>query len=226
MANEAAVIPVRGRPAVLSAEAIVEVALRLLDAHPTAELSMAKIARELSVSPPALYRYFPTRTALLNAMSAEMFADFPALPADLPWRDQLIRWQNDVAHLYERHHGVMMLMGWDDQLAGPWLRVQMPVLSLFHSLGFTKLALVETTSWFLAATVGLIRTYLATDSEGLSRSDMIEFGDGLDHLTPEQRALTEETRQWIAQGDANRILNLGFEALVDGVERELARLKR
>ncbi|WP_380871399.1 hypothetical protein ACFB49_24530 [Sphingomonas sp. DBB INV C78] len=226
VANEdVQVAPTRGRPATLSADGIVDVALKLLDAHPKDELSMAKIARELSVSPPALYRYFPTRTSLLNAMSAAVFADFPEMPADRSWREQLLAWQNDVAAVYERHHGVMMLMGWDDQLAGPWLKVQMPVLTLLHSIGFSRLSLVETTSWFLAATVGLIRTYLAADSDGLSRSDLIEFSEGLGGLTDAQRMLVEETREWISRGDPARILNLGFEALVDGVERRLGSLQ-
>ncbi|ARS28871.1 TetR/AcrR family transcriptional regulator [Sphingomonas sp. KC8] len=218
--------PPRGRPATLSADAIVDTALKLLDAHPNEELSMARIARELSVSPPALYRYFATRTALRDAMSASVFAGFPDMPADRPWREQLLAWQNQVALLYERHHGVMMLMGWDDKLAGPWLKVQAPVLVLLHRIGFSKLSLVETASWFLAATVGLIRTYLAADSEALSRSDMVEFSEGLDHLTAGQQALVEETRTWIPSSDPARILNLGFEALVDGVARELTRLEK
>lgn len=215
--------PARGRPAMLSADAIVETALGLLDAHPTDELSMARIARALSVSPPALYRYFPTRTALLHAMSATVFADFPEMSADLPWRERLLAWQNAVAQLFDHHHGVMMLMGWDDKLAGPWLKVQLPVVELLREIGFAELRLVETASWFLAGTVGLIRTYLATDSEALNRSDMVELEGDLGDLTPTQRALVAASRQWIPRTDSNRVLNLGFAALVDGVERELGR---
>lgn len=214
--------PARGRPAILSAEAIVDVALALLDAHPRDELSMAKIARELSVSPPALYRYFPTRGALLNAMSAAVFADFPEMPDGQPWRDRLLAWQNDVARLYERHHGVMMLMGWEDKLAGPWLKVQLPVVELLHETGFSGIRLVETASWFLAGTVGLIRTYLATDSEALSRSDLIELEMPDVALTPTQQMLVEASRTLLPQTDGDRVLNRGFLALVDGVERALA----
>ena len=83
--------------------------------------------------------------------------------------------EDAVARLYDRHHGVMMLMGWDDKLAGPWLRVQLPVIDLLREIGFAELRLVETASWFLAGTVGLIRTYLATDSESLNRSDLVEL---------------------------------------------------
>lgn len=219
--SETPAAPARGRPAVLSADAIVEVALALLDAHPRDELSMARIARELSVSPPALYRYFPTRTALLNAMSAAVFAEFPEMPTDRPWRERLLAWQNELAHLYERHHGVMMLMGWEDKLSGPWLKVQLPVVELLNEIGFSGLRLVETTSWFLASTVGLIRIYLATDSEALSRSDMIELDSHIDGLTPAQQALVAASREWIPRADGNRIINLGFRTLVDGVERAL-----
>ncbi|AGH48809.1 TetR family transcriptional regulator [Sphingomonas sp. MM-1] len=211
----------RGRPAMLSADAIVDIALKLLDAHPGDELTMARIARELSVSPPALYRYFPTRTALLAAMSAAVFADFPDMPADRPWREQLLAWQNHVANLYESHHGVMKLMGWDDQLAGPWLKVQAPVVELLHRMGLKELALVETASWFLAATVGLIGTYYASESEVLDRSDMVALDEGVADLTPTQRALVEESRKWIRKADPHRTLNKGFQALLDGVEREL-----
>lgn len=222
--RDAIALPARGRPALLSADAIVETALGLLDAHPTDELSMARIARALSVSAPALYRYFPTRAALLHAMSAAVFADFPEMPAGLPWRERLLAWQNAVARLYDRHHGVMMLMGWDDKLAGPWLKVQLPVIELLREIGFADLRLVETASWFLAGTVGLIRTYLAADSESLNRSDMVELEGDLADLTPAQRALVEASRPWIPRTDSARVLNLGFTALVDGVERELGRV--
>ncbi|OCC24147.1 TetR family transcriptional regulator [Croceicoccus estronivorus] len=214
----------RGRPAVLSAEAIVEKAVGMLDAHPTAELSMAAIARELGVSAPALYRYFPDWTALLNAMSAEVFRDFPEIPEDLSWGDQLLFWQKQVVSLYHRHRGVMMLMGWDGQLAGPWLRVQMPVLLVLKYMGFREQALVETSAWFLAGTLGLIRTYLPADMEDVASSNQLDLDNGIGYLTEEQRQMLDEQRPWITSGNTERILETGFRALVEGVIQEQRRI--
>lgn len=204
----------------LSAEGIVETGLAMLDAHPSTELSMAAIARELGVTASALYRYFPTWTSLLGAMSDAAFRDFPDVPEDLSCADQLLFWQRQIVVLFRRHHGVLMLMGWEGQLAGPWLRVQMPVLMLLRQMGFRERSLVETSSWFLGGTIGLVRTYLAADLDGVSRSDQLGLDAGMEYLTPEQRMLLDETKDWIGGGDPDHILEMGFRSLVDGVLRE------
>ena len=108
--------------------ALREAALTLIARHGFEAMTMRQLASEIGVQAAALYRYFPTWTSLLDAMSDAAFRDFPDLPAALPWGDQLLFWQKQVVALFRRHHGVLMLMGWEGQLAGPWLRVQMPVL--------------------------------------------------------------------------------------------------
>lgn len=207
----------RGRPATLSSEAIVETALAMLDARPSAELSLAAIARQLNVTASALYRYFPTWNSLLDAMSVAVFRDFPDVPRDQPPSVQLMFWQKELTALFRRHQGVLMLMGWEGKLSGPWLRVQMPVLMLLRQMGFREGQLVETSSWFLAGAVGLVRTYLASDLENISSSEHIDLRSGLEYLTPEQRELVAETTPWIANSDPDVILEAGFRALIDGV---------
>lgn len=207
----------RGRPATLSSDAIVETALAMLDARPSAELSLAAIARQLNVTASALYRYFPTWSSLLDAMSVAVFRDFPEMPADQPAAVQLMFWQKELTALYRRHQGVLMLMSWDDKLAGPWLRVQMPVLMLLRQMGFREDRLVETSSWFLAGAVGLVRTYLAADLESISSSEQIDLRSSLEYLTAEQRELIAETTPWIASSHPDTILEAGFRTLIDGV---------
>lgn len=214
----------RGRPAVLSCEAIVETSLAMLDAHPTAELSLAAIARQLGVTASALYRYFPTWNSLLTAMSVAAFRDFPAMPETEPAAQQLLFWQKQLAALYRRHKGVLMLMAWDDKLSGPWLRVQMPVLMLMRQMGFRERKLVETSSWFLAGTLGLVRTYLAADLEDVPSGAQLDLAESLEYLTPEQRALLAETSLWLRAGDPDTILKEGFRALIDGLMKAQATL--
>lgn len=213
--------PARGRPPTLSEGRIVEVALDLLHANPREPLSMARIARELSVSPPALTRYFPSREALLTAMSAVVFADFPDELKGATWREQLAEWQANIVRLYRKHPGVLHLMEWDGKLAGPWFRAQMPVIVLLHRLGFRQTRLLETAGWFLAGTVGMVRTYWGSERVAGGRSDLLDLTEGMAHLNPEQRALAEDAHHWLDKLDPERLLRLGLDALIDGVERDL-----
>lgn len=212
---------VRGRPATLSSEQIVMTALAMLEADPRQELSMASIARELGVSPPALSRYFPTRQFLLLAMSASVFADFPEMPANAPWREQLLEWQRALARLFSRHRGLMKLMVWDDQLSGPWLRVQAPVLVLLRKIGFEGVALVETASWFLAGSTGLLRTYLPDESADHRRAYLLNAEAALSYLSAEQREIIEENQNAFSLVDSDAAIATGMSALVDGVARQL-----
>ena len=214
----------RGRPATLSSDAIVETALAMLDAQPSAELSLAAIARQLGVTASALYRYFPTWHSLLTAMSVAAFRDFPDMPDELPVVEQLLFWQKEITALNRRHQGMLMLMSWDDKLAGPWLRVQMPVLMLLRQIGFRERNLVQTSSWFLAGTVGLVRTYLAADLEDVSSSEHLDLANSLKYLTEDQRELLAETTPWIGVGDADAVLEAGFRSLIDGVIKAQAAL--
>lgn len=216
----------RGRPPMLSSETIVDVALELLRANPKDEFTTAKVARELGVSPPALSRYFPSRAALLEAMADKAFADFPDVPANGNWRDQLTAWQQNMARLLQHNRGMVQLASWEGKLSGPWLKVQMPVISLLHDLGFTGLALFETGGWFLSGTVGMIRTYMAVDSEAeVERSELLDISEGLQKLTPAQRELALEAQKWVGKSDPERVLGIGLRKLVDGIESELKKLR-
>lgn len=215
----------RGRPPMLSSATIIDVALEILRAHPNEEFTTAKVARELGVSPPALSRYFPSRAALLDAMGSKAFADFPDVPANGDWREQLTAWQHNVVRLFRKNRGMLQLMSWEGKLSGPWLRVQMPVIALLHDLGFTRLALYETGMWFLAGTVGLIRTYFASDTSDVESSEALDLTEGLEHLTPAHRELAQEAQNWMGKSDPDRVLGIGLRTLVDGIGSELEKLK-
>jgi AcrR family transcriptional regulator len=77
----------RGRPAgasaALDAAQILAAALAAIESG-TGELRMRGIATALGVDPMALYHYFPSKQALLEAVLAERFAALERLPAR--WR--------------------------------------------------------------------------------------------------------------------------------------------
>ncbi len=75
--------------AVLRRADVVEGALELLDAEGLDGLTMRKLGAALNVRGGALYRHFPSKEALLDAMADRLLAGVGApLPPDLPWLEQ------------------------------------------------------------------------------------------------------------------------------------------
>ena len=113
----------RGR---LDQARILTAAIALIDAGGLRELSMRRLGARLGVEAMALYRYFPSRDALLDgiveAVVDELYAD-PAmqlLPAD-GWQDYLHRLAGGVRGLALRHPQVFPLIATRPP-AAPWIR--------------------------------------------------------------------------------------------------------
>jgi AcrR family transcriptional regulator len=69
----------------ISRDAILDVARRL----PPAQLTLAAVSAELGVTGPALYRYFPDRSAILEALAQEAREQLVPPDPDLPWEQWL-----------------------------------------------------------------------------------------------------------------------------------------
>jgi TetR/AcrR family tetracycline transcriptional repressor len=83
----------RGRPPRLSHDQIVEAAVELLEREPDVTLTIKRVAEAAGSAPMALYRYFPDREALLQAMADQVMAGLqPSRPADGTWQDQVRAW--------------------------------------------------------------------------------------------------------------------------------------
>ena len=67
---------------------VVEAATTLLDAYGIADLTMRRLARELAVSPGALYWHFPNKQALLGAVADRIL--LPVEGAAGGWRDRIV----------------------------------------------------------------------------------------------------------------------------------------
>lgn len=73
----------------MTREAILPIALQLLEREGLAGTSMRALARELRVDPMALYHYFPDREALLAAAAAHAYTTFRSRAPRGDWRSQL-----------------------------------------------------------------------------------------------------------------------------------------
>lgn len=66
-------------PAIPTAERILRHARRILDCHGADAVTMRAVAKAVGITPMALYRHFPDREGLLNAIADQGFAEFAAL---------------------------------------------------------------------------------------------------------------------------------------------------
>lgn len=68
-------VPRRERARAATIREIKQTALALMREHGTVEVRFTAIARAMDMTPPALYRYFADRNALLNALIADAYED-------------------------------------------------------------------------------------------------------------------------------------------------------
>jgi AcrR family transcriptional regulator len=85
--------PTRGPKPALSREDVVATAIRVADAGDLAALTMHAVASELGYTPMALYRYFPSKDALVDAAVDAAFGAPPARTGPPEgWREEIKRW--------------------------------------------------------------------------------------------------------------------------------------
>lgn len=97
----------------LSEGDILAAAMGLLDRGGAGALSMRAVAGAVGVAPNALYTYFPTKTALLHALTDALLGqvhDRPLRDPTRPWRDRLTRYALDVRATLLAHPGSAPLL--------------------------------------------------------------------------------------------------------------------
>ena len=84
----------RGRPARLSQQAVITKTLELLADRLPDEITLALLAEELQTATVSLYKYFPNRDALLDAVAEYFYSlfEFPEPDPKQPWQDTALDW--------------------------------------------------------------------------------------------------------------------------------------
>src|SRR5215211_2966649 len=71
----------------LTREGILRAAIRLVDEHGMAALSMRRLARELGVDPMAIYHHLPGKAAVVSGMVEVVLREMPAVAENGLWRE-------------------------------------------------------------------------------------------------------------------------------------------
>ena len=159
----------RGPRPGLSADAIVEAAVRVADAEGLEAISMARVAAELGVTTMALYRYVASKDELLQLMfdASALGAESLVIEGD-GWRSRLRAWAIIQRDMLDRH---------------PWItQMPMPAPPLApNSLHFVERALQALDGTGLAGAekmrvIGLLASYSL--SEARMANDAARAGGG------------------------------------------------
>ena len=85
--------PARGPKRTLSADDVVQAAIAVADRDGLSALTMQAVAKEVGFTTMALYRYFPSKEALIDAIVDAAMGTPPERTAPAgPWRDEVSRW--------------------------------------------------------------------------------------------------------------------------------------
>jgi TetR/AcrR family transcriptional regulator, tetracycline repressor protein len=131
--------PSRRTGKALSADRIVELAIRHADAGGLEQVSMRRLAAELSVTPMALYWHFANRDALLDAMAEQVagqvaYDDDP----DAPWQQRLRAVLSAALTVVRAHPWLGPLVSRRIVTAPNYLRALEVLLDALRSAGYER----------------------------------------------------------------------------------------
>ncbi|KAB7745300.1 TetR family transcriptional regulator [Nostocoides sp. F2B08] len=211
----------RGSRPPLSAERVVDAAVRVADEGGLARVSMRNVAAELGVEAMSLYHHVASKEALLDALADWVFTqiDVPA-PRD-PWREAMRERAASARRVLAAHPWALGLI--ESRTPGPALLTHHDsVLGCLRANGFTVVMATHAFSAIDAYVYGFV---LTEQTVPFAAGQEQEYAVGIEDQLPADRYphLAEMLReQVIAAGfEFADEFDFGLEIILDGLERRL-----
>ena len=132
----------------------------MLDADGLAGFSLARLARSVGVTPMALYNYFPSRDALLDAAAEALFDGFEIPAGEGNWESRMRAWLEALRDLIRRYPVSLQIIRWDDHIAPSWIKIWLPMAQTLEAEGLRGEKLAFGLLWLIQAAMGVIRRNL------------------------------------------------------------------
>jgi AcrR family transcriptional regulator len=202
-------------------EELAQRALAIMDAHGTEALTMRRLAEELGMGTMALYRYFPSKNAVMDAAIdvAAPEVELPELGA-APWKEQLVDLARALFQAGLRHPSVARER-FDRPLQSPGaMRVTDRAIALLLEAGLSKRDAVAAFKALLVLTLGA-----AAFAASESRPEVRKKAGERHSSTPAEEfpAMSAVAGELTAALGGDEAFELGFQALLDGIELRVAR---
>ena len=175
----------------LSSERILGAAAELLAAEGAAGLSMRRIAEHLDVTPMALYRWFPNKSALVDALAEQLLAAPIAVPTEGPWIERAVAYATAIRANLTAHLPLLRVEGAAPRLTANLVHCADDGLGLMLEIGYRDAAAIEAFRILLWTVLDFCLIIDATDAlegtsavEGAVRRVADEEGPAFDHSAP------------------------------------------
>ena len=137
-----------GRPAAggaaLTRERILATALRLVDRHGLAALTMRRLAAELGVDPMAIYHHLPGKDVLIAGLVRQVRAELRLPPAGATWQDRVRAFARAHRALFLAHPQLLLPLVTDPEAAaGGALEMSEELFAALAAAGLPPHALVR-----------------------------------------------------------------------------------
>ena len=140
----------------LTPATIAEAALRVGDRDGAKAMTMRRIAAELGCDPMALYRHFPDRQALLDAVADLAMADVPAPDPGASWDQRLHTLVTGIRDAALRHPGIAPHIAARPPLAEHGRRLGVAMLTALTQAGLSPADTVRASQTLVAYTASAL----------------------------------------------------------------------
>lgn len=220
MSSAASTDPRRSPRTPLDRRRILEAALRLIDEHGLAELSMRRLGAELDVQAMSLYRHVPNKQAVVEGVREMIFERLAGLqlvrPESDDWRDSIRAAALAFREVGQEHPHALPLFASDvDRAYAASAGFFEPVLAAMVRAGFPEDAAIDglrTVVRYMLSS-GLLDTTITTRDHPLT--------DGERAALEDERPLVGALVRALHERPPHTLVEPGLDLLLDGLAAQL-----
>ncbi|MFC7624644.1 TetR/AcrR family transcriptional regulator [Microlunatus sp. GCM10028923] len=205
----------------LTKDLILDHALRLADAEGAPAIGMRRLARELDVTPMALYWHFKTKEQLLDAVADRIFAEVDRDLGRGGWRTRFERLLRAVLAVVRDHPSAAELLAGSGGFGEHQLAVQESALEVLRQAGLTPEQAANVSGHALTAILGMVRSEPGRSRAGVtSDEEQRRLQARLAALPPDRFPRIVEAAGPLSRcDDPDAYDEFGLSLLLAGVER-------
>jgi TetR/AcrR family transcriptional regulator, tetracycline repressor protein len=212
----------------LTPRAVVEGALSLADLEGLEALTIRRLAKELGVTPMALYWHFRSKGELLDGMAARIFEEVDlSVDASATWQEQLRALLGSILGVLRAHPSTAILLSTRTASSEGSLRATEVALDILGRGGFSPTEATQIARHALSTVTNLV----SGEPGVVAREESGEMLDGrrharlfLESLPPERYPRLVEAATPLSEGvEPDAYFAFGLDLLLAGIEAMAAR---
>ncbi|TVX96656.1 TetR/AcrR family transcriptional regulator [Cohnella terricola] len=211
----------------LSRVRIVQSAIRLLNESGLKELSMRKVADDLSVQTASLYYHVKGKEQLLQLISDKISSEMEWPDPSLPWREQLLYWGAQFRKILSRYRDTVDLFNATIALGYNRLVQIEKLYQILASAGFEDRQIPWIASMLKNYVLGLVaeemRFASLADNSGATAEQISEqYGQFYNSLSKEQFPTFIRLAPYTVNTDWQQEFDFGLNVLLDGLSGKIS----